>query len=228
MIPERASSGRTLAFRHALLQEAVYDDLLPAERKALHAAYASALESYEVPNGAAAATHLSAIAAHASAAGERGSALRSWIRAARASSEAFAFAEAAQSYQRALDLWDRVRESERPDDVDHAQLLFEASVAFDLGNEPHRAVDLARQAVDAFDPTADPARAAMLLERLADSLMNSGDLITDRRVLEEAAALVRGHPPSTEGALVLAHLAYYTWGEGEYRRASELAREAIA
>ena len=31
------------AFRHALLAEAVYDDLLPGERVRLHAAYAAAL-----------------------------------------------------------------------------------------------------------------------------------------------------------------------------------------
>ena len=33
------------AFRHALLGEAVYDDLLPGERVRLHAAYAEALRA---------------------------------------------------------------------------------------------------------------------------------------------------------------------------------------
>jgi predicted ATPase len=33
------------AFRHALLAEAVYDDLLPGERARIHSAYAQALNS---------------------------------------------------------------------------------------------------------------------------------------------------------------------------------------
>src|SRR5205085_80338 len=37
------SSGRGYTFRHALLAEAVYDDLLPGERVRLHAAYAAVL-----------------------------------------------------------------------------------------------------------------------------------------------------------------------------------------
>ena len=38
-----ASRGGTYAFRHALLGEAVYDDLLPGERMRLHAAFVAAL-----------------------------------------------------------------------------------------------------------------------------------------------------------------------------------------
>ena len=37
------------AFRHALLGEAVYDDLLPGERVRLHAAYAAALRDGRAP-----------------------------------------------------------------------------------------------------------------------------------------------------------------------------------
>ena len=39
-----ASRGGTYAFRHALLGEAVYDDLLPGERMRLHAAFVAALD----------------------------------------------------------------------------------------------------------------------------------------------------------------------------------------
>ena len=40
---EPTASGRGYVFRHALLAEAVYDDLLPGERVRIHAAYAAAL-----------------------------------------------------------------------------------------------------------------------------------------------------------------------------------------
>src|SRR4029453_13696895 len=36
--------ANTYVFRHALVQEAIYDDLLPVQRGPLHAAYARALE----------------------------------------------------------------------------------------------------------------------------------------------------------------------------------------
>jgi predicted ATPase len=66
-------------FRHALLAEAVYDDLLPSERRRLHAAYAAALDARSVPDGAQGASQLAAVAHHASAAHEPVRALRAWV-----------------------------------------------------------------------------------------------------------------------------------------------------
>jgi len=50
------------AFRHALLQEAVYDDLLPTERRRYHATYAAAIGERPVPDGAAGDGQLAALA----------------------------------------------------------------------------------------------------------------------------------------------------------------------
>ncbi|MDP3966870.1 MAG: AAA family ATPase, partial [Nocardioides sp.] len=47
------SMGEGYAFRHALLGEAVYDDLLPGERVRLHAAYARTLEGVDTRGTAA-------------------------------------------------------------------------------------------------------------------------------------------------------------------------------
>ena len=63
------------AFRHALLAEAVYDDLLPGERVALHARYVRALESGEVAGTAA------ELARHARAAHDLPTAVRASIQA---------------------------------------------------------------------------------------------------------------------------------------------------
>ena len=43
-VDPQATSG-AYRFRHALLAEAVYDDLLPSERRRLHAAYAAVLDA---------------------------------------------------------------------------------------------------------------------------------------------------------------------------------------
>ena len=48
-----ADGSDAYAFRHALLAEAVYQDLLPGERTRLHAAYAKALATREVAGTAA-------------------------------------------------------------------------------------------------------------------------------------------------------------------------------
>ncbi|MDT4957786.1 MAG: hypothetical protein QOD31_1585, partial [Pseudonocardiales bacterium] len=55
-------SGRGYIFRHALLAEAIYDDLLPGERVRLHAAYAAVLAKAEEGSAAEMARH--ALASH--------------------------------------------------------------------------------------------------------------------------------------------------------------------
>ena len=57
------------AFRHALLREAVYGDLLPGERVRLHAAYARELAGQHGQRGAAAALAHHSMESHAAAAG---------------------------------------------------------------------------------------------------------------------------------------------------------------
>ena len=104
----------TYTFRHALLQEAVYDDLLPRERRRYHARYAAALRARPVLDGALGASQLAALADHATAAHELPLALQGWIDAARASGRVYALAESAHAYERALDLWDAVPPDDRP------------------------------------------------------------------------------------------------------------------
>jgi predicted ATPase len=83
--------GDAYAFRHALVQEALYDDLLPGERGSLHAAYAAALAGRSGPAGPA---ELGQLAYHAYAAHDTGAALLASVRAGMAAEAAFALAEA--------------------------------------------------------------------------------------------------------------------------------------
>jgi hypothetical protein len=62
-------------FRHALLAEAVYDDLLPGERTSLHAAYATALQDGRATGTAA------ELARHARLAKDYATALTASLRA---------------------------------------------------------------------------------------------------------------------------------------------------
>src|SRR5262249_10669918 len=110
----------TYAFRHALMQEAIYDDLLAAERTRLHCAYARALsrrieartagtEARTAGTEAATAVELARLAFHWDGGDEPDRALPAHIRAGTAAEASGAPAEAQEHYERAIELWDRVR-----------------------------------------------------------------------------------------------------------------------
>ncbi len=215
------------AFRHALLQEAIYDDLLPTERRRYHASYAAALGGRPVPDGAAGAGHLAALAHHASASHSLPAALGAWVAAGRASVGAYAFAAGGRSLERALDLWEAVPAHDRPVGVDQVEILYELAFARMLAGEMSGAVDAARRAVELFDPAVDPVRAAMLLERLGRTSWVKGDFDNALRPQAEAARLLVGQPASPAVARVLSGYGGALMLRGHYRRAFEVSTEAI-
>ena len=223
-----ADDAGRYAFRHALVQEAVYDDILPRDRRASHAAYAAALARRPVPDGAEAAAHLASLAHHATAAHELARALQAWLDAARASIRAAALAESAAAYERALDLWDAVPADDRPARTDDIQLLYEAAMAHIQIGDLGRACDVARIAVERFDPARDPLRAALLRERLGRALWLAADLPGAIVVLDEAVALLAGLPPSAEASRVIAGLGGILMLKGKYSGAADASERAIA
>ena len=86
-------------FRHALLAEAVYDDLLPGERTGLHAAYARALQEGRASGTAA------ELARHARLAKDYATALTASLRAGDDARGVGGAEEAALHYLQALELW---------------------------------------------------------------------------------------------------------------------------
>ena len=227
LVPSDIDGQPAYAFRHALVQEAVYDDILPRERRGWHAGYVAALEARAVPDGAAAASHLSALAHHAGAAHDTRRALAAWTEAARASARAYAMAESAQAYERALDLWDAVAPADRPTHLDVIQLMYEASMALIHAGDTGRAADVARQAVDQFNAAEDPLRAALLRERLGRALWLSGDLPGAIRVLDEAVKLLDGAEPSADVARVIAGLAGTLMVKDQFKMAIVYAEQSV-
>ena len=98
--------GAGCRFRHALVREALYDDLLPGERERLHAAAVRLLQADQrrVPEH----VRQTLLAYHASAAGDVPTAFRASVRAGAECERVFALSAAAVQYERALSLWDRV------------------------------------------------------------------------------------------------------------------------
>jgi DNA-binding CsgD family transcriptional regulator/tetratricopeptide (TPR) repeat protein len=186
-------------FRHALLAEAVYATILPGEREELHARLAE-----ELARGGSAAP--AELAPHWAAAGRGAEALAASVEAARQAEAVFGLAEALAHLERALGLWDAVPEATELVRLDLAGLCsWAAELANQTGAAP-RAVELAQQAIELLGE-GDPARAALLHERLGSHLHASGRGDAALAAYERAVAMMPARPPSPERAQALAALA---------------------
>jgi ATP/maltotriose-dependent transcriptional regulator MalT len=220
------ADGR-LAFRHALLREVAYEDLLPGERAALHLGLAYALHERHDQPGEDAAQIAAEVAAHAQAAGDRPLALRAAIVAADEASAIHAHGEAADLLERALESWPHVEDPVEVSGIDHVELLVRAAREHDHNDQPTRAESMLRSALEELDEQADSVRTAIVLDRLARAQwgLARGDeaLATGRRALE----LLPAGRDDVGRMGVLAWLARTTLLRGRYREAVDAAREAL-
>ena len=112
-MPDRADAdhapGSGYAFRHALLREVVYNDLMPGERTRLHARLAALLAT-RAPGTPGVAAQL---AHHSLACHDIPGAFAASIQAGQEAHHLGAPAEAHRHYDQALALWDRVADAEK-------------------------------------------------------------------------------------------------------------------
>jgi two-component sensor histidine kinase len=99
LVADQTTGVERYAFRHALLQEAIYDDLLPGERTRLHSAFARTLEARTTGD----ASHAAELAYHWYAAHDLPRALESAVIAGQAAKARYAFPEAVAQFERAID-----------------------------------------------------------------------------------------------------------------------------
>jgi DNA-binding CsgD family transcriptional regulator/tetratricopeptide (TPR) repeat protein len=223
-------SSERYRFRHALVQEAVYEDMLPSDRRQLHGAYARAIESHDDGAGQSSAGRLVELAHHWSAAHQQARALHAAIEAADASRSTFAFAEAAGMYERAIDLWDLVPADDRPADRDLGGLFDSAAAMVSMVGDPSRAVALAERAIQELDAIPGDVvleRRAAARERLGRAAWLAGDGAGSIAALEEAVALLADAPPSIARARVEAGLAATIMLAGRVRESQPIAERAI-
>jgi DNA-binding NarL/FixJ family response regulator len=224
---DQSARGDDYRFRHALLAEAVYDDLLPTERRRLHSAYAMALDGLPVPLGAEGASQLAALAHHSMAAHDQVRALQAWVRSGRAAAAAYAFGEAGRAFERAIELWDAVPADDRPTETDAAALHFEAALSAMVGGRTDRAIDLARAALQGLDQETQPERWAAANERLARALYVAGRMEESLAILQSSAATLERAGPTRIRARIMAALAGAHMLRGENPLALAVAGEAI-
>jgi ATP/maltotriose-dependent transcriptional regulator MalT len=192
------------AFRHALLREAVYGDLLPGERVRLHAAYAQEIAAQIATTGGRRGL-AAALAHHSLESNDLVTALDASVRAGLEAMDVGAPAEALRHIEQALKLWNSVGVDDRPTKVTEDDLLRKASYLAGASGEPERAVAFARSAVSQVDAVQDPEQAAETYRRLTMALQ----VVENRHqesvdAIEHAWRLVAERPPSRTRAWVLA------------------------
>src|SRR3954453_429047 len=211
----------TYSFRHALLGEAVYDDLLPGERVRLHAQYAEALREGRGRGTAA------ELARHARLAHDLDTALDASIRAGDEAMAVAGPAEAAHHYEQALELLcDPNRRSTI--DVDVSKIAVSAAEALTSSGQPVRAAALLAEQLDQLSPDAPPAWRARMLAARADAVLLTESVDTSPlELIKQAVELL---PEDTKGlrAKVLSIQARVLSVYGQYDQAQVAGLDALA
>ncbi|MGB8381633.1 MAG: AAA family ATPase [Dermatophilaceae bacterium] len=216
-------------FRHALLQEAVYAQLLPGERIRLHAGYASAFARQLAERPDEAAQLAAALAEHWHRAGQPADALDWSLRAADNADRVYAHAEAAQHCERVLALWDDVPDAPSRTRIDQVGLHIRAARAWEYAGDEARARPHIDEALARVDPDADPVRAGLLHELRGwyDIGPDHQDVVLAEH--REAVRLVPPEPPSAERAQVLwAYGRALLIRRGRHPEASATCQQALA
>jgi tetratricopeptide (TPR) repeat protein len=218
--------GRSYRFRHALLQEAVHEELLPGERSQLHAAFAEALtRDPSLAAGGPDGVHAE-LAHHWYAAHELGRAFTASLAAAETAKGQYAFAEARHHYELALELWGQVAEDARVAAPPRYEVLRRAGQAAGLAGDARRSVSHLREALVAAGEDTPPAVRARLLGTISRMLWIAGDGTEALAVSEES---VRAMPeePSRDRAYALAWSGRLLMLSARYEEALGPSREAV-
>ncbi|WP_136032705.1 helix-turn-helix transcriptional regulator [Microbacterium sp. PF5] len=212
-------------FRHALLREAVHDDLLPGERARLHRAYAEALE--EQSEGAADRGDAAALAYHWQLAQDDRRAITAAAEAMRQAKAQYAFASAARFGELVLELWPLVPDAAAATGFERLELLHVLGSVLRNAGDGERALAVANVALAEVDATTvDPRLHARLLRNKALYLVNLGRLGAVP-LLREALAIAEEHVPDEAfRAELLNQLAGRLMIAGDREDAIRLADEA--
>jgi tetratricopeptide (TPR) repeat protein len=150
------------------------------------------------------------------------------VQAGHAAEAAFALAEAAGHYERALELWEQAPEAAASSPLDRRALLQRAGQAASRTGADARAVALINQALTETDAAAEPARAGALLERLARYQWLAGETAAAMAAVERAVAIIPAEPPSVERAQALAAHGQMLMLRSRHRAAQARCEEAAA
>ncbi|WP_327091330.1 helix-turn-helix transcriptional regulator [Nonomuraea sp. NBC_01738] len=216
--------GEGYSFRHALIREALHDDLLPGEHTRLHTRFAQALEADATilpsPRGEIELAH------HWHAAHDTLWGLVAAWRASDAARKSAAYDEQLRMLSRVLELWERVPDAEERIGADRIEVLRLAASAASLAGEFDRTISLATAALEQLDSATDPIRAAGLL-RLRGLVRFQFGRPGHVEDLRAAVALTPQDPPTKLRGQILETLARMLNTPETYADKTANAEEAV-
>ena len=219
---------RRYAFRHALVREAVYDDLLPGDRLRWHRELARGLAGApEGGRGTGYAARAAWIAHHWLAAGDRPRALAASIAAGQAAEQTSAFGEASRHYGVAAGLWPE--QGPAPASSWTLSQVFErAALTSYLSGDPERAIAEVSRAIELADSRRERTRVGLMHERRGRYGWSAGRPHADTlRDFRTAVELVPDEPTPAR-ARVLAAMAQTLMLGHRYGEAIAAAERALA
>ena len=209
-------------FRHALLAEAVKEDLLPGQRVRAHRRYAEVLDA-GVP-GLSRTETVAQLAHHAYAAHDHPRALAAAGEAADRAAVSAAHPEHLALLERVLELWEMVPDAEALLGLAREELLLRACRSAQIAGSLRRSGRYATGGLSAVDPDRDPETAARLLVTRARDYKDLGrtESLDDLRAAAEL--LPEGHP---ERAAVSAATGSVLMVWGRDAEAEQVTRAAV-
>ncbi|HVM08385.1 MAG TPA: AAA family ATPase [Acidimicrobiales bacterium] len=215
-------------FRHALLREAVYDDLRPGERRRLHRRAADTIGcSTPAALGMTDEQQTAALAHHWWHANEWERSVPPLLAAAATAESLLANAEAHAHLERALEAWSRIPDAEARVGVSDLAILERACEAAQWAERGVRAVELATLGVARARACGDGRTVASWLARYGRAVFNEGDATSALQAFDEAADLLPADAPSRERARVVAEAARVLMMMSRYTDAQLRATEAL-
>lgn len=205
-------------FRHELLREAVYAEVLPGARRDLHTRVAAALASSSTIDAAT-------LAHHWYEAGEADAAARAALVAAASARRAHAPAAVHAQLERVITLWDHLSAELQAMAGGRAQLFEDAAQVAHFGGALARAVELSEESValSAHDPTAAAARS----ERLGRFRWSNGEGDGAVTAYRHAIEVLPDDAPAAIRARVLSGYAWFLAVSFQYDEAMGVAGAAM-
>ncbi|MGH8892686.1 MAG: ATP-binding protein, partial [Actinomycetes bacterium] len=197
-----ADPGGGLAVRHALLAEALYADMLPGERRAVHGLLADALELADA--------RPAVVAEHADRAGQAWRSLEWSMRAALAAEHVYAYDEAHVQYDRVRRLWPLVPDAAELVGSDAVDVFSRAASIAAICDQDVTAVEIIERVRSWLqaDPAADPVRLGLLEAKYARFLLDAGRTDAALVAARRAVDLVPADPPTAARAVVVSGLVH--------------------
>jgi DNA-binding CsgD family transcriptional regulator/tetratricopeptide (TPR) repeat protein len=206
----------TVRFRHALLREVAYDELLPAERRNIHRRWAAVVESSSM----AATQKSTELARHYLRADMREEAAEACLLAATYAERSGGYAEAAQHLGHALDAG-----AAADNDALRLQILERIAKCSHLSGDNDQAVELTRSALHVGLSTPERVKALADLGCYLHAAGRSGEALD---VHAEAARLIVDVDDAELEVEVLTAHAQSLSAMAAHREAVAVAREALA